>query len=302
MQPGHTRHLAVVADDFGIGPNTSAGILQLAQRGSVTGSVLLVNSPYAEAGVRAWRQQGCPVELGWHPNLTLDTPILPPARVGSLVGPDGCFWPLGKFLQRWLLGRLDPLEIEAELEAQLGRFRELVGHLPTLVNTHQHVSLFPPVGAALLRVLNRQRCWPYVRRVQEPLQMLARVPGARIKRLVLSALGQPLSRLQEGLGFPGNEWLAGVTDPACVKDPAFFERWLSRLPGRNVELMCHPGRHDDTLLGRDAEEGNGLLERRVDELSLLDRPEFLESVRRAGFIMVAPSWFVYSGHAHARAA
>ena len=119
---GRQRFLIVTADDFGIGPATSAGILDAAECGAVAASVLLVNSPYAESGVRAWRQRGCPMALGWHPNLTLDSPILPPGRVRSLIGPDGKFWPLKSFLARWLMGRLRDEEIELELAAQLGRF------------------------------------------------------------------------------------------------------------------------------------------------------------------------------------
>jgi len=48
-----TRYLTVVADDFGIGPATSRGILDLAAKNLVTGTVLIVNSPYAEEAVRA---------------------------------------------------------------------------------------------------------------------------------------------------------------------------------------------------------------------------------------------------------
>ena len=50
------RFLVVTADDFGIGPATTHGILELALQGRVTATVLLVNSPHAEAAVRAWRQ------------------------------------------------------------------------------------------------------------------------------------------------------------------------------------------------------------------------------------------------------
>ena len=57
----------------------------------ITGTVLLVNSPHAEAAVSAWRRAGSRPELGWHPCLTLDAPILPPSRVPSLVAPDGRF-------------------------------------------------------------------------------------------------------------------------------------------------------------------------------------------------------------------
>src|SRR5262245_9137857 len=77
----HQRHLVVIADDFGIGPGTSEGILRLSQRGLVTGSVLLVNSPHAEAAVRAWKHSGAGLELGWHPCLTLDRPVSPPGSV-----------------------------------------------------------------------------------------------------------------------------------------------------------------------------------------------------------------------------
>ena len=41
------RFLVVVADDFGIGPGTSQAILELGQLGRVTGTTLLVNSPFA---------------------------------------------------------------------------------------------------------------------------------------------------------------------------------------------------------------------------------------------------------------
>src|SRR5271170_7251135 len=96
------RFLVVVADDYGIGPETSRAILELAGRGVVSGAVLLVNSPYAADDVRLWRQSGHRLELGWHPSLTLDPPIAPVARVPSLVGPDGCMWPLAQFVLRLL--------------------------------------------------------------------------------------------------------------------------------------------------------------------------------------------------------
>src|SRR5262245_7573207 len=105
------RQLLVIADDIGIGPNTTTGILQLAAQGIVTGSALLVNSPYAVDAIHKWRRMGAPLELGWHPNLTLDAPLAPPAEVASLVRADGTFWPLGAFLKRWMLGLLKPPEI-----------------------------------------------------------------------------------------------------------------------------------------------------------------------------------------------
>lgn len=286
------RQLLVIADDIGIGPNTTMGILQLGVQGVVTGSVLLVNSPYAVDAVKKWRQVGGALELGWHPNLTLDSPLSPPAQVASLIRADGTFWPLGAFLKRWLLGFIEPREIELEWRLQLARFIELVGHPPTFVNCHQHIGLFAPAGEILLDILADLSMRPYVRRVQEPWVMMRRLPGARMKRAFLGWLGRRLSRIQEAHGFPGNDWLAGITRPECVLDPDFFVHWLRTMPGNTVEIMCHPGRLDPTLVGRDCTETDGLAHQRVNELRWLRHDGFLDAVADAGFRLVSPSEFL----------
>jgi predicted glycoside hydrolase/deacetylase ChbG (UPF0249 family) len=283
------RYLVVIADDYGIGPATSQGILELAARGLVNGAVLLVNSPHAEEAVEAWRRAGRPMELGWHPCLTMDPPVLPADRVPSLVGADGCLHPLGRFMRRVWLGRVRAAEVEAELQAQYDRFVDLVGHRPVVVNSHQHVQLFGPVGPALLRVLARREPLPYVRRVREPWRMLKQVPGARLKRAFLSLLGRRDARRQERAGFPGNHWLAGITDPPCVADPDFLVRWLTRVPGEVVELACHPGHWDTSLVGRDCAADDGRLQRRVHEYELLQQASFPQACYRAGFTRVSPT-------------
>jgi hypothetical protein len=46
---------------------------------------------------------------------------------------------------------------------------------------------------------------------------------------------------------------------------------------------------DKTLLGRDAEEGDGNLERRVQEYELLSKSDFCDDVARSAFRLVRPS-------------
>jgi predicted glycoside hydrolase/deacetylase ChbG (UPF0249 family) len=282
-----TRYLVVTADDYGVGPATSQGILDLAARNRVTSTVLLVNSPHAEEAVRAWRRQGATLEMGWHPCLTLDRPILPAGQVPSLVQTDGRFWPLGALLGRLCRGHVRPEEIEAELRAQYQRFLDLVGQPPAAVNSHHHVQVFPPVGNALLRVLDGQRPRPYLRRVQEPWSMLARVPGARLKRGFLSFLGRRQAARQQQAGFPGNDWLAGVTDPPRVAAADYLTRWLASVPGRVVELTCHPGHLDTTLDGRDGSLQDGQLLRRVHEFQRLEDDSFEAVCRSAGFTLIS---------------
>ena len=79
--------------------------------------------------------------------------------------------------------------------------------------------------------------------------MLRSLPGARIKRACLGWLGRRLSRLQASHAFPGNDWLAGISTPELIASPDFFVRWLRAMPGQAVELMCHPGELDRTLIG-----------------------------------------------------
>jgi predicted glycoside hydrolase/deacetylase ChbG (UPF0249 family) len=282
------RYLLVTADDYGIGPATSQGIRDLAAAGLVTSSVLLVTSPYAAEAVGAWRTAGKPFELGWHPCLTLDRPVAAPDRVASLLDETGRFWSLGHFLLRLRLRRIRASEIKVELRAQYQRFTELVSRPPMVVNSHHHVQVFSPVGAILRNILSEQKPLPYLRRVREPWRALFRVPGARMKRAVLTVLGCTDAKRQAQEGFPGNDWLAGITDPPCVANKQFLVRWLTHMPGRVVELTCHPGHLDQTLVGRDCGPDDAQLHRRPLELALFKDPSFPEACRRAGFVLVAP--------------
>jgi hypothetical protein len=154
----------------------------------------------------------------------------------------------------------------------------------------------------LIGLLEPLRPRPCVRRVREPWRLLAAVPGARFKRLVLSLFGRRDARRLDEAGLPGNDGFAGIADPSAVQSPDYFARWLRHVPGRRAELMCHPGHHDPTLIGRDCTAQDGLLQRRVDEYELMRRPDFLDACRDAGFALVPPSRLAASdprGGAHA---
>ncbi len=293
--------LLVTADDYGIGPETSRAIRELGALGRVTSTVLLVNSPHAESDIAHWHRAGKPVEMGWHPNLTMDDPILPAHQVPSLLDRDGKLLSLGLLGRRLLLGQVRGAEILAELTAQYQRYLCLVGHPPRLVNGHKHIHVFPRVGAALRELLGLHGHQIYLRRLGESFRMLRHIPGARVKRVFLSVLGSWAARKQRRQGLLGNDILAGISDPVWVSDPKFFARWLSQVPGQVVELMVHPGHYDETLIGRDCTLQDGGLQRRVDEWNQLSEPAFLESCRLAGFRLVTADEVLrfQKGSAHA---
>jgi len=284
MEPDmNPRSLLVTADDFGIGMETSCGILDLAAIGVVTSTVLLVNSPHAADSVRLWFSQGQPLELGWHPCLTLDSPLASPETVRSLIDGDGRFLHLGKFLKKMLRGQIVEAEIETELRTQYERFRELVGQVPMNVNSHHHVHIFGPVRRALCNILREQTPRPYVRRVVETSRTLFRVRGARLKRMLLSRCGRRAIRHQAEAGWPGNDALIGITDPPYVHAANFLPNWIANAKGNFIELTCHPGYLDSSIEGRDGSFADGQLHRRVAEWERLRDPIFRAAVRNAGF-------------------
>lgn len=291
------RWLLITADDFGIGPETSRGILELGKRGAITSTVLLVTSPYAEDAIRAWRRSGSSLEVGWHPCLTLDRPVLPAEQVPSLVTGSGKFYSLGAFLVRLVLGEIRFDEVRAEFAAQYERFVKLVGSVPYNVNAHHHIHVFEPIRRALTAVLGQQKPAPYLRPVRENWATLFGVRGARLKRLILSLAG---TRSAAKKDFPGADRLVGITDPKFVHQPDFFQKWLYVTADQSVELTCHPGHWDETLEGRDGSRTDGQMLRRVTELDGLLQPDFRAAIEAEGFTLVSardllqvsdvPSW------------
>jgi predicted glycoside hydrolase/deacetylase ChbG (UPF0249 family) len=284
------RGLVVIADDFGAGAATNRGIAEASAAGSLSATVLLVNGPAADhaAGLEL------AALVGWHPNLTTGRPVSDPASVPDLVRPSGEMGPLPRFLRRALVGAVPRDQVRRELAAQLARFVALTGHLPEVVTTHHHVGIFPPVGDALRQVLREANCRPWLRRVREPWPRL-RLPGERIKRVVLGAYGRREARRQAAEGLPGADWLEGIGSPTGAFHQAdFFERRLPEFAHGLVELMCHPGHPDDELRRWDPDGDEASLAGRPGELRQLLAPSFRRACESAGWPIVSPGEFLRS--------
>ncbi|KAJ1074049.1 hypothetical protein K5549_015548 [Capra hircus] len=136
--------MVVTADDFGYCPRRDEGIVEAFLAGAVTSVSLLVNGSAAESAAELARRHQIPT--GLHANLSEGRPV-GPARHGasSLIGSEGFF--LGKmgFRRAVAAGEVILAQVREELEAQLSRFRELLGRDPTHVDGHQHVHVLPGV-------------------------------------------------------------------------------------------------------------------------------------------------------------
>jgi chitin disaccharide deacetylase len=207
------RRLIVNADDFGLTPGVSEGILAAHRHGIVTSTTVLVNRPIAR-DLRD-RLLGSGLGIGLHVNLTLGEPL---TRGRSLVGADG------RFVRdpRQAAGRADPAQIEVEVRAQLGAFERLFGRRPTHFDTHHHVGLWPPVGPIVCRLASERGL--AVRSQTEPARAAARAAG---------------------LGTPDHFF--GESGPEAYWTLARTLGHLRRLPPGRSEFMSHPGFFDDAL-------------------------------------------------------
>jgi predicted glycoside hydrolase/deacetylase ChbG (UPF0249 family) len=179
------RVLVVNADDFGASPGINRGIVEAHTSGIVTSTSLMVTgAAAAETATLAFEHPALGIGLHWD----LD-------GEGALPAVD-----------------LDnAAAVRSELVRQLRTFEELMGRLPTHVDSHHHIHRGPKIGP--------------------------------IATEIASSLGVPLresSRVTFIGGFYG-QWEWGVTDLEHIS-PEFLIWILRNEVGEGwTELGCHPG-------------------------------------------------------------
>ncbi len=130
------RQLLIRADDIGYSYAVNLGIARAVNEGLVRSAGLMPNMPEAARGWEWVRDAG--LAIGQHTNLCLGTPCADPARVPSLLGKDGTFKSSREFRAAFAEGReiVAYDELVIEIEAQLVRFREIVGRDPDYFEAH----------------------------------------------------------------------------------------------------------------------------------------------------------------------
>lgn len=178
------KYLVVNADDFGYAPAFNRGIVEAHERGIVTSTTMMVNGRAVPEAVRL--AAGHPgLSIGLHVNFTNEGE--------RLVEFD------------------DPAVCRAELRRQFALFLDLLGRLPTHIDSHQHVH----------RARGRR---PF-------FQELA------------GEHGLPL-RDEPPVVFKGAfyaQWTHGVSEPEKVSVAALERLVRNEVEDGVTELSCHPG-------------------------------------------------------------
>src|SRR5438105_10439039 len=176
------RLLIVNADDLGLAPGVTRGILELARCGAVTSTSTMINLPGSKEAVAAARSAG--LDMGLHLNLCLGAPLLAPEAVPSLVAPNGRFVRANVITRRRFAGQLRLDEVEREWSAQIESFLAC-GVRPSHLDSHCHLHAYPGLYRLTMRLAVRYGI-PGVRRACTGVIYHApRVPG--LHRVLRSA-------------------------------------------------------------------------------------------------------------------
>lgn len=287
-----THRLIVTADDLGLTGGVVRAVRRAHRDGVVTSaSLLAVGRAFPEAAEMV-RQEDA-LDLGAHLAMVgEDPPLLTAREVPTLVDRRGAF-PLSyrAVVRRGAAGRIDPADVRREFAAQLERVQG-VGVPVTHLDTHQHVHLWPPIGAVVAELAYSTG----VRAVRTPASASRSPVGlavnalARRLRVRLGARGLATTDRYAGLdeagGFDADRLAAalGRLSRACPDRPEAADAGpaagSATGSGVSAEINVHPGEADDPDLAR-----FGWGYRWGDELSMLVAPATRAAIDRAGFAL-----------------
>jgi predicted glycoside hydrolase/deacetylase ChbG (UPF0249 family) len=232
--------LVVNADDFGLSPAISRGILRAHRDGIVTSTSLLGNVADLQAA-RGLLAEAPNLGVGVHLTLTGGASVAPAESVPSLLAPGGLFHPRGRdFIAAWVRGRIAADDIERELDAQVARIRDAgiaIDHL----DTHHHLGFLPAIGRAVEQIARRHGIAGVRSVVERPTLAWVTEPRRGLEAGMLTGLAW-LTRRQLGARRHGPQsW--GYVEAGHLDEIRILEV-IGRLGPGPHELICHPGEED----------------------------------------------------------
>ena len=257
------KRVVLCADDFAVHESASLGIAELAARGRLSATSVMVLSPRWAQDVARLRELRGHIDVGLHLDWTSDF---------AVAAGHGLSLPAT--MLKAALGGFQGAATRAVIERQLDAFETRWQGAPDYVDGHQHVQQFAGIREALVQALVRRYGAgggprPYLR--------ISRAPpgGADLKSRVIAAMGaSALETIAAHAGLTGASALSGIYDFAG--DQARYGRlmagWLHTAPDDSI-IMCHPAQ---TAVAADA-----IGAARAREFAYLAGPEFPAALARA---------------------
>lgn len=232
----HFKNIVLCADDFGLNPGISQGILRLVRSQRLSAVSCMTGFPAFEHYATELVPFKNQIQTGLHFNLTEGHLLSKPERP--------CFT-LNNLIIKTHLRLLKPSLIAKELHAQLDHYIQVMGDLPDFIDGHQHVHQFPQIRQVLLRVYEQRlkHHGTFIRSTYPALTL----PQYRFKAVILAGTGGKRFSIQlKKQNIPHNHAFSGVYD--FSPRPTYrtlFKQWLQGITA-NTLIMCHPGESTDS--------------------------------------------------------
>jgi predicted glycoside hydrolase/deacetylase ChbG (UPF0249 family) len=269
-----TTRLIINSDDYGRTPEVSRGIRESHLRGVVTSTTCMMNIPTTAADIAIALQETPRLGLGVHLVLTAERPVMPRERVKTLTDANGGFLKLPVLIGR--LGDLDISEVKAEWTAQIEAFQRATGRKPTHLDSHHHSSYFSPgLFRAMLELARKYECGirlPIVYGSDEMAGLPAEVIGPIREHAP--------TLLKEFDPLRPDAFFAGFYDETATREELL--KIVRELPEGTLEIMCHPGYVDGTLLA-----ATSYASQRKTELDILTDPSVRDAIKACGIQLIS---------------
>lgn len=256
------------ADDFGLSPAISEGILEVvaAQRLSAV-SCMATLEGLTQAGPELQKLVQH-VDIGLHLTLTDQQPLGPM----PFLAADGILPTFRKLAKASITGYLPVEEIHAELGRQYNRFIEIFGRAPDFIDGHHHIQQLPMVRTVVLDLANQgpgKR--PWLRSCDEKISRIIRRGVSVKKAMIVGWPGRAFKRHARSRNLNCNVGFSGIYDFSDeIPYETLFDRFTDELSAGAL-VMSHPGRVDGELRRRDS-----LTDQRETELNFLLGDKFDE--------------------------
>ncbi|WP_298626210.1 ChbG/HpnK family deacetylase [uncultured Legionella sp.] len=225
------KKILLCADDFGLNPGVSQGIVTLARQNRLSAVSCMVNLPEFSVWAQELIALKDRVKIGLHFNLT----------EGCLLSRKnrGCFT-LNRLLLKTQSRLISPVLLACEFHAQLDRFIEVVDSYPDFIDGHQHIHQLPVIRTIILKAYKErlQDKGVFLRSTYPALTL----PQFQFKAAILAKTGgKKFHSLLKKECIAHNKYFAGVYDfSPGANYRALFRQWLLRASDHTL-IMCHPG-------------------------------------------------------------
>lgn len=225
------KTIELCADDFGLSPGVSQGIIKLVRMQRLSAVSCMVNMPDFSLHAEDLLALQSKIQTGLHFNLT---------EGYFLSEPDKRCYGLNELLIKTHLRLIKSSFIAKEFNAQLDHYINIMGGLPDFIDGHQHVHQFPKIRQVILELYEQRlrKNGTFIRSTYPAITL----PHYQFKAYILAVTGgRALSSKLIKPGIPHNRYFSGVYDFAPGSNYRdLFRQWL-RLAPSNTLIMCHPG-------------------------------------------------------------